>query len=62
MDTNQDGEITLAEVTEGERRRRGDQFSEEQVQRMFDFFDEDQDGIISQVETQKAPLGRGGRN
>jgi hypothetical protein len=62
MDANQDGEITLAEVTEGERQRRGDAFSEERVQRMFDFFDEDQDGIIYREESQKAPPGRGPRN
>ena len=62
MDTDQDGEITLAEVTEGERQRRGDDFSEERVQRMFDFFDENQDGVISIPESQRGPLGRGGRN
>ncbi len=62
MDTNQDGEITLAEVTEGERQRRGDEFSEERVQRMFDFFDENQVGVISTLESQKAPPGRSGRN
>ena len=62
MDTNQDGEITLAEVTEGERQRRGDEFSEERVQRMFDLFDEDQNGIFSEKEFQRAPPGRGPRN
>ena len=50
MDANQDGEITLAEVTEGERQRRGDEFSEERVQRMFDLFDENKDGVISRQE------------
>lgn len=62
MDANQDGEITLAEVTEGERQRRGDEFSEERVQRMFDLFDENKDGVISALEAQNTPPGRGGRN
>ena len=62
MDSNRDGEITFEDILAMEKQRRGDDFSEERAQRMFDHFDKDQDGVISRSESQQSPPGRGSRN
>ncbi len=62
MDNDGDGTVDLEDILAMEKQRRGDDFSEERAQRIFDYFDTDQNGLISKEESEKPPVGRGPRS